>query len=159
MRTNVTDRLYRVFTYQSVDRVPDIEFGYWPQTIRRWLREGMPIELTKEEQNQMFLAKLDEFFGFDSGEIDGPDLHLGMHPCFEEEVLERRKDSVLMRAADGSIAERFLNDSEESLHSPLYRFSGENAGGLGGDEGALSLRRSDPRHSAGGDCARAAVGA
>jgi len=114
LRTTVTDRAYRVFTYQSVDRVPDIEFGYWPQTIRRWLREGMPIELTPEEQNRMFLGKLDQFFGFEGGESDGVNLRLGMNPCFEEEVLERREDSVLMRAGDGSIAERFLNDSEES---------------------------------------------
>ena len=39
-RTEVKDRFYRVFTYQPVDRVPDIEFGYWPQTIRRWLEGG-----------------------------------------------------------------------------------------------------------------------
>ena len=42
-RTEVKDRTYRVYTYQEVDRVPDIEFGYWPQTIRRWLNEGMPV--------------------------------------------------------------------------------------------------------------------
>jgi hypothetical protein len=35
-RTDIQDRLYRVYADQPVDRVPDIEFGYWPQTIRRW---------------------------------------------------------------------------------------------------------------------------
>jgi hypothetical protein len=39
MRTEIKDRFYRTYTYQDVDRVPDIEFGYWPQTIRRWLKE------------------------------------------------------------------------------------------------------------------------
>jgi hypothetical protein len=34
MRTNVRERLYRFFTGQQVDRCPDQEFGYWPQTIR-----------------------------------------------------------------------------------------------------------------------------
>jgi hypothetical protein len=114
MRTNVTDRYYRVFTYQSVDRVPDIEFGYWPQTIRRWVREGMPLELTAAEQNQMFLGKLDRFLGFDVGESDGINLRLHMHPVFEEEVLERKAESVLMRDGSGSVAERYLNDSDAS---------------------------------------------
>ena len=58
MRKEITDRGYRMFTYQETDRVPDVEFGYWPQTIRRWLREGMPLDLTPDEQNQMFLGKL-----------------------------------------------------------------------------------------------------
>jgi len=114
MRTTVTDRYYRVFTYQAVDRVPDIEFGYWPQTIRRWLREGMPIELTSQEQNSMFLGKLDRFFGFDEEYSDWVNLRLHMNPVFEEEVLERKADSVLMRDGSGAIAERYMSDSEES---------------------------------------------
>ena len=64
MRADITDRFYKVFTYQNVDRPPDIEFGYWPQTIRRWIAEGMPLELTKSETNDMFCRKLDDFFQF-----------------------------------------------------------------------------------------------
>ena len=63
MRTKVKDRFYRTFTYQDVDRVPDLEFGYWPQTIRRWLQEGLPLELSSRETNEMFSEKVDEFFG------------------------------------------------------------------------------------------------
>lgn len=44
VRTNIQDRFYRVYTYQSVDRVPDIEFGYWSQTIQRWMKEGLSPE-------------------------------------------------------------------------------------------------------------------
>ena len=43
MRTDVISRYYRTFTYQSIDRLPDIEFGYWPQTIRRWLRDRKSV--------------------------------------------------------------------------------------------------------------------
>ena len=51
MRTEITDRYYRVYTGQDVDRVPDIEFGYWPQTIRRWQsglsdEQGEPVPQT-----------------------------------------------------------------------------------------------------------------
>lgn len=43
--------------------MPDLEFGYWPQTIRRWLQEGLPLELSSGETNEMFSEKVDEFFG------------------------------------------------------------------------------------------------
>lgn len=96
-RKEVTDRAYRVFTYQSVDRVPDFEFGYWPQTIRRWLNEGLPKEY-ETEKNQMFSAKLDAFFGMDSGEAVGINSRTGMNPPFEEEVLETKTTGhVVMR--------------------------------------------------------------
>ena len=54
MRTGITDHLYRTYTDAGTDRVPDLELGYWPQTIRRWLDEGLPLELTPEEANNMF---------------------------------------------------------------------------------------------------------
>ena len=113
VRTAITDRIYKVYTYQSVDRLPDIEFGYWPQTIRRWIGEGLPIALTADEQNQMFLQKLDDFFGFDR-EGHGIGLRLHMNPAFVEEVLERRGDKTIMRGSDGITAERYLNDVDES---------------------------------------------
>jgi len=40
-----------------VDRVPDIEFWWWPQTIRRWLKEGLPEEFESEKNNN-FSTKL-----------------------------------------------------------------------------------------------------
>ena len=112
MRVGVTDRYYRVYTYQAVDRVPDVEFGYWPQTIRRWLREGLPADF-ESERNKMFSQRLDEFLGFENegGRID---LHLNMDPPFEETVVERREHSVVMRDSAGILAERFLNDVDES---------------------------------------------
>ena len=105
MRTEVKDRFYRVFTYQPVDRVPDIEFGYWPQTIRRWMREGLALKLTADEQKQMFLGKLDKFFGFEHEGV-GLDLRLMMNPPFKEEILERRGDAVVMRDSGGVVALR-----------------------------------------------------
>ncbi len=119
-RKEVTDRSYRVFTYQPVDRVPDVEFGYWPQTIRRWLGEGLPAEF-ESEKNQYFSEKLDKWFGFENEGV-GIDLRLGMDPPFEEEVLERREHSVVMRDTSGVVAERYLNDVDESSIPRFIRF-------------------------------------
>jgi hypothetical protein len=45
IRKTVTERYCRFLTGQPVDRIPDIEFGYWPQTVRRWMKEGLPRSL------------------------------------------------------------------------------------------------------------------
>ena len=113
MRKEITERYYRVFTYQEVDRVPDIEFGYWPQTIRRWLAEGMKVELSDPEKAEMFSSKVNAHFGFEH-EGHGINLRLGMNPPFDEEVIERKAEAVVMRDAAGIVAERYLNDSELS---------------------------------------------
>jgi len=121
MRGEVQERFYRTFTYQDVDRVPDIEFGYWPQTVRRWLNEGLPLELTAEETDQMFLRKLDEFFGFEHEGFYIP-LVTRMNPEFQEEVIERKESSVIMRGSDGVLAERYLNDSDNSSIPHFIKF-------------------------------------
>jgi uroporphyrinogen decarboxylase len=114
MRKEITDRYYRTFTYQSVDRVPDIEFGYWPQTIRRWLSEGMKADLSEQEQNNMFSAQLDRFLGFDQAEHHGIHLRTHMNPVFEEKVIEKREHSVIMRDSSGALAERYMNEVDQS---------------------------------------------
>ncbi|NQT21673.1 MAG: hypothetical protein HQ592_18350, partial [Planctomycetes bacterium] len=124
MRTEIKDPSYKVFTYQDVDRVPDCEFGYWPQTIRRWLKEGLPLELTEEEQNQMFSAKLDKFFGFDGGHGVGVGVNTGMNPSFETKIIERKEHSVIMQDGAGVIAERYESNVEQSsipriIESPI----------------------------------------
>jgi uroporphyrinogen decarboxylase len=129
MRSEICDRYYRVFQYQSVDRVPDIEFGYWPQTLRRWLREGMKVDLTKDEQNQMFNGKVDRFLGFDEGLSTGIDLRAGMNPPFKEDVLETRgDDSIVFRDSGGVVAQRYMNDVDESSIPHYLRFPVETPG-------------------------------
>jgi len=123
MRSEVTDRYYRTFTYQDVDRVPDIEFGYWPQTIRRWLKEGLKLELTSEEQSQMFLDKLDRFMGFDQLWAASVRVDTSLNPAFEETVLERRVHSVILRDASGCVAERFMHDQDQSSIPHYLQFA------------------------------------
>ncbi len=121
MRTGIKDRYYRTYTYQDVDRVPDIEFGYWPQTIRRWLKEGLTLKLTLEETEDIFSRKLDNYFGF---EREGRVIPISrqMNPVFEEEIIERKDASVIIRGKDGITAERFMNDVNESSIPHFIKF-------------------------------------
>ncbi len=126
IRAQVKDRFYRVFTYQAVDRIPDIEFGYWPQTIRRWLDEGLALDLTVDETTEMFSRKVDDYFGFEHEGWNIP-RHIDMNPPFEEVILERRTESVVLRDETGIIAERYLHDSDRSSIPRFIEFPVQTA--------------------------------
>jgi hypothetical protein len=123
-RAQITERFYRYLVGAPVDRAPDVEFGYWPHTIRRWLREGLPKSLdewwyqdrerlTEEESRDMFNRKLDEYFGFDTA---GEEILLRVHmnPGFSETIISRQDDRTLVRDQGGIVAERYFTDVEES---------------------------------------------
>ncbi|MHC4563371.1 MAG: uroporphyrinogen decarboxylase family protein [Planctomycetota bacterium] len=113
-RAGVDNRYYRTFTYQDVGRVPDVEFGYWPQTARRWLAEGMKADLSENEIQGMFGSWMDEHFGFDQEPSCGLNLRLHINPVFEEELIEQRERSAIRKFSSGVTAEVFEGDVEES---------------------------------------------
>ena len=117
-RANVSSRNYRTMTYQETDRVPDIEFNYWGQTLQRWVGEGMDVGVGYEDPE--FYQKVMDYFGYDT---DFNHHHLGvrteMNPYFEEAELERRERSVICRSATGVVAEHF-NESSGAMSIPHY---------------------------------------
>ena len=126
-RAGITCRDFLTMTYQSVDRVPDVEFAFWAQTIRRWLAEGLPLDLTEEEQNQENPRKLLDYFGFDQVHTVSADLKMGMNPAFEEKIIEDLGDAVLKQGADGQVAECYLQDSQNSSIPHYISFPVANA--------------------------------
>jgi len=122
MRAEVTNRWYRAYTYQPVDRVPDIEFWWWPQTIRRWLREGLPQEFESEKNNN-FSSELWRFLGLDA-DPDQVSINLrwGMNPAFTEEIVEDKGSSVITRDAEGVVAERYQIDADGMSIPRFLRF-------------------------------------
>jgi hypothetical protein len=124
IRKTITERYYAFLTGQPVDRIPDIEFGYWPQTVRRWLQEGLPRSLdewwysereriSEKEAPEVLTRKLDAFFGFDT---TGEEILLRTHfnPAFPQEVISTEGDKTLMRDQDGVVSERYLSNVDES---------------------------------------------
>jgi len=109
------NRLYRTFMYLDTDRVPDIEFGCWPQTVRAWVAEGFPQAWADEIGENMFHPRFNEFIGVDNEE-GGTWLptHLGINPPFEEEVLEEDDLTQIIRDSTGTIAKRWKGGIEES---------------------------------------------
>lgn len=89
------ERFTRQMHYQSVDRCFNMEFGYWQENFSQWkLFTGNGI--TTNEQ-------ADIFFNFDRIAVIGGQNFLC--PAFEEKVVEKKADCMIIQNADGMLAE------------------------------------------------------
>lgn len=117
------ERLRRTLRRRPVDRLPDYEFGTWPQTIYRWREEGLTIDPPPWETDpngpwwgesdgyhgRYDMDVIDEVFGTDRADFDlkvGMGISTGLYPAFEMEVVEERGDHQVMRDEHGALVER-----------------------------------------------------
>lgn len=54
------ERFMRAISFQSVDRIPCMDFGYWRTTIDNWHKQGLPAEVDSTEE-------VEQYFGCDRG--------------------------------------------------------------------------------------------
>jgi len=101
------ERWRRVFHYQTVDRIPHYEFGYWSETYGEWHKQGLPKEIDNE-------AKANRFFGFDPRGGAGP--NIGWLYGFEHKVLEDKGDKIIVQGSDGVISEVFKDGTSTIPH-------------------------------------------
>ena len=120
MRETLThgERLRRTLRRQPVDRLPDYEFGCWPQTIFRWRQEGLEIDPPPWETDpngpwwgasdgyhgRYDMDVIDQTFGTDRAEFDlrvGMGVSTGLYPGFDTEVLEEHGDYQIFRGRMG----------------------------------------------------------
>jgi len=72
------------------------DFGFWSETLDLWHEQGLPADVGT-----------DEFFGMDAQWRSVPiDLRNGLMPVFEEEVIEDRGETELVRQNDGVVVHR-----------------------------------------------------
>jgi uroporphyrinogen decarboxylase len=83
--------------YRPVDRCPIRDFGFWDETLLVWKRYGLPDHV---EQG----PAADEFFGMDPERSCGG--FTDLRPGFEEQVLEDKGRSEIVRDRDGVVIER-----------------------------------------------------
>ena len=72
------ERFLRVFNFKDVDRVPDYEFGFWGDTIKRWHKEGLPPSLTTMVEVELYL----NLEGFDCLEMIPVNMSLSPLPRY-----------------------------------------------------------------------------
>lgn len=94
---NDRERFCSIMHYRPVDRCPIRDFGFWPETLMVWKQYGLPQSVGQE-------ISTDDFFGMDRARLCGGIVDL--FPVFEEEVLEDKGETEIVRNRDGALVER-----------------------------------------------------
>jgi len=94
---NDRERFSDIMHYRPVDRCPIRDFGFWEETLLVWKQYGLP-------QSVRLGRSTDAFFGMDRARTCGGIVDLW--PLFEQEVLEDRGDTEIIRDRDGVVQER-----------------------------------------------------
>jgi len=92
------ERFRRVMQYQTVDRIPDFEFGYWDETLPLWHEQGLPREINNE-------GKAYDYFGIENWGVAPIDL--GLRPGFPGALIEETDEYII--AVDGNKATYHIN--------------------------------------------------
>lgn len=82
--------------------------GIWPSTRERWVREGMPEELTD-------IGRMWEYFGLDPHLWASPQAELLVYPRFERRVLRETEDKVTYINEMGVTCTDFTTDAYKSM--------------------------------------------
>ena len=123
---NCRERFLATMRFETVDRVPLWEFGYWVGAARRWLAEGMPSAsgIPDELANGAILRgeglwwdeekpperDIHRFFQHDPG-MRHVMLNNFLCPKFSPEILEDRTETVIARDEWGMLQSRRKDES------------------------------------------------
>lgn len=109
---NDRERFLRTFHFESVDHVPDEEFGYWGETLTAWHSQGLPEYVTDN-------PRADIFFGF--ARRSGSPYNVGLLPGFEHKKIDEDERHVTIRDWDG--ATKMLNKDGTSSIPKYLKFA------------------------------------
>ena len=109
------ERWQSIFHFKPVDRIYNMEFGWWKDTLERWHNEGLPSDIDS-------IVKGDRFFGFD-GTIGVP-VSLGLDPAFETRIIEQSDQYQVIQDSSGVIAKHFKSGNSTIPH--YIKFPVEN---------------------------------
>jgi len=94
-RMTPRERFVRTLHYQTVDRLPHMEFGYWASLKDRWLEEGhLPADMRPEDGSVISDPQVETFFGCEQRRGAGP--HIGAGPARPAEIVEERDDGTIV---------------------------------------------------------------
>ncbi len=91
------ERFIATMHYQPRDRAPICDFGFWPETIEEWHKQGLPDWVQHATYDSKFTSS---YFGMESYG-SGPSANVDLCPEFAIHVIEDRGDHELVRQADG----------------------------------------------------------
>lgn len=101
------ERWQNIFHFKDVDRIFNMEFGWWTDTLKRWHNEGLPVDIDT-------IQKGDIFFGFDRT-VSVP-VSLGLYPSFETKIIEETQHYSIIQDSTGVIAKHFKDGKSTIPH-------------------------------------------
>lgn len=131
---NERERFLRYMHFESVDRIPLMEMGVWPETLERWHNEGLPRWVTSIRHLEDYL-RLDRSFN-----VNWLPINQEVYPPFEEKVLADSESEQVISDATGAVYRqrkthktipnyiRFPIESEADYIELLPRLDGTNPG-------------------------------
>ncbi len=87
------ERWLRQMHYEKVERIPNFEFGYWPEIYAEWHKQGLPRDIDNE-------AKAYAYFGIENWRV--APVNVGLYPAFEEKIIEEGDDYVILTDSEGT---------------------------------------------------------
>jgi len=98
------ERFVRTMHYQSVDRIPHAEFGYWTSLKDRWLAEGhLPPDLAVNGEGVIQDGSVEAYFGCEHRTGFGPRIDAG--PARPTEIVEEKDGKIIYRDGLGTLCE------------------------------------------------------
>jgi len=88
-----------IMFYRGHDRMPVMHWCGWNETRQRWIREGLPENVSEHEYFKA--VPLWSWVGVD----------LGLRPAFEHKVLEETEEYRIVRGGDGVVQQEWKNKS------------------------------------------------
>jgi hypothetical protein len=132
-----------ILTGEKVDRIPVMDFGYWPETILEWHKQGLPLSVKTDADVERYFG-LD--LGFEQNEVNGFDEKgekgsvFRIFPKFPSKVLEEDESSVTVFSGEGVVLRqgkgtvsipqfiRFPVQTMEDFKNILPRLNGKDPG-------------------------------
>jgi len=93
------ERFKRVTNWQKPDRLPNIDFGYWDETIVKWHEQGLPAYVKTN-------IDVEQYLGLEGIEcVPWLPVKNGLFPRFEHKILEEKEEYNIIQSEEGIICE------------------------------------------------------
>lgn len=91
---NHRERVKAILQYEKYDRMPLVHFGYWAETLQKWVREGYlaPEDINGYGDGNRVDRSLDQKLGWDFNWANLFAPASGLFPPFERQILEVMAD-------------------------------------------------------------------
>ena len=112
---NERERLNAVLSFQTVDRLPNYEWGIWGQTLDRWHAEGMPRDVLYGDwfEGEPYFRLDRRAFAY---------VRIGFVPGFDYEVLEEGERYVTARHSNGIVTKALKEGTSHGTRSSMDQF-------------------------------------